>query len=728
MALAPVAYRDAHAAASPATFAQRTVGDQFLTLAEKTRISEAAIASGLDGENSSVKGDLSKVQSRSERAKDQGDRQHQVTQTRVINGQRVTMTEGRVSSRVNVGHNGSKGTIATTAITSEPLRNMSLALSTSGKMIQVARSLDSRSPRLGEKIKPPAVGLNGTTGLLNADAGIRVQQNNDSSSGGGGDQQGQSDQSDDTIGGNQGGGDNSGGRNHGNGGIGGGGGSNIGPNPPGGNPEDPNGINFEALKRAAQKAAISEANAMGLDSSQAVRFCKLDPSVRAALRDFNPQAATAMFSELSLNSLDNLAKMLPAGEPIVEIMHEVLSKIRNNASGDEWGGADLLRLLATTQSLLERLRPADRNAISLLGTVEVLTLPPSSPNMLLKIGKALQRPELSGRLADGSRLIEEAAGLADNQITYEGIVGRNKINGPGASQQAAVPKALRDAAIREGKDLGFDPITSFEYSCAELALRPALREFVGENPGLKLNALDIHCLNNIALILPANGPTTETVIAFLRQLLANASISESWAPSDLLKILSTAQNLLEGQYPENRQADTLLRIVNALTAPPATPSRLQDITEALRCAEYSDPAFEYPADIETFIETVLHSSRFDPVSDQPMVSRPSQPAPDSALHSMMQYFLDETPDANFNNKSMDSIFRLGMLLPENEAVSEAMLTLLRKLRANATDERQWLSPELLPIVLGTIYDMFEPLTLRERQISLLLDSVQVLTG
>jgi hypothetical protein len=718
MALAPVLNQVPQSATSLPSATQNRASDQFSKATDKTRSSEAANTTGRDGKNTSVnKFDQSKVQARSDKDKEQGGQDDGSRLSRIVNGVRVTTTDGRVIGRVSVGTNAPNSTAASqNAGMNKPEMMRQPGPATGAELRQpvptaantiltMPRPLEARSTRPGEtsgKVSSDFAS-SGTTSSLNAEAAIRDQPDSGGSSGGGGGQQGKGDQGGDTSGGDRGGGG-----NQNTGGFGGGGG-NIGPSGPGGSSQEPEDFSFSALQRAVQRAAIAEAKAMGLDPAQAVRFSKLDPAVRAAVRDFGDKFPAAMFSELSLNSLDNLAKIIPVGELVSDIIADVLHKICHNPKGDDWGAADLFKLLSTTQDFMESQSPANRTAKNLLDTVDALTLPPSSPDILGKISKALQSGAISGQSMIPSNLINSVANLTEDQLAFKGNDGRGQISGPSAADRVSVPPALRAAAIAEGDQLGLDQMGAFQYASTELGLRPALRQFISENPGLRLGTFDIYSLNNISLLLPANEPTTETMASFMRQLVENASQSADWGISDLLKILSSTETLLKGQNPENRQADTLLEIINALIKPPSTPSRLRAISEGLQRPEFSYPTFESPSEINTFIEEVLQSSGTE-ASGNAQASVASQLAPNSALPRMIQYFLDETPGAKFTSKSMDSVFRLAMTLPDNQAASEVMLSVLRTLRDNTTDEKQWLSPELLPTVLGALHDLFEPVS------------------
>jgi hypothetical protein len=206
MALAPVANRDAQAAASLVPSAQRKAADQFSRMAEKTRASESASTAGT---NTPVKGELAKVQGRGERDQGQGGQQHHGTQTSLINGQRVTKIDGHVSSRVNVGTNDVKTTANTTASISELLRSPAQVMPAAGNTLITPRMLGSRDARLGEMAGKSSSDFvnSATTSALNPDTAIRGQQNSGGSSGGGDDKQGRDDKGNESTGGNQGAGD-----------------------------------------------------------------------------------------------------------------------------------------------------------------------------------------------------------------------------------------------------------------------------------------------------------------------------------------------------------------------------------------------------------------------------------------------------------------------------------------------------------------------------------------
>jgi hypothetical protein len=290
-----------------------------------------------------------------------------------------------------------------------------------------------------------------------------------------------------------------------------------------------------------------------------------------------------------------------------------------------------------------------------------------------------------------------------------------------ATERTEVPRALRDAIKREGTAMGFDPVTSLQYASSNAAVRHAIQQFKRENPGAQIDALDINCLNNIASMLPADGATSETMLSFLRQLMENSNklensfSREKWRPSDRLKILSATQNLLAGQDPANRNADTLLEIANALTAPPATPSKLQEITQRLGQSEFSNPTMGYPPAI-------------DPLSGATQGFGTNEQVRDSELRSMMQYFLDEIPGVHFTIESMEAVFRLVKMLTDSDAASETMLSMLLKLRANTTDEMLWLSPDVFPSLISTAEQILGTLAPGERTPQALLDLIEALTA
>ncbi len=746
MAFPTISNRDT-ATSKPAATHNKATSD-FSKLTQQASSGEAVRTTDDDGKNAYVKTGKSKVQSRGERDQEQGGQKHGDKRSRNVDGERITFANGHVISRERIASNSDASVTAylqdagqksglnssETGQTSgqstgfESLRDLGQTQFTAGSAdVAMAGLLHARSLRQGEvsnrfgTSSSADFGTTGITSHLSSEAAICGQQNSRGSSGGGNQRSGGGGSDKNSNSSNQNGGD-----DQNNNGVGGGG--NIGPNAPGGSAEEPDDINFNAFQRVARLAVISEANDKGLDPSHAMRFYTLDPAVRAALRDFITENPSSKFSELCLNSLDNLAKLLPAHEQVSDVIFELLCRIRRNASGGQWRAADPFKLFATTQDLFERQSLDSRNATNLLATIDMLMLPPSSPDMLRKISSTLQSVAMSEHPLNVLELLGAAEDLTDSQLSYQGSVESRKINIPSASQQAAVPRVLREAAIREGQEMGLDPLASFQYSMTELGLRPVLRQFMNENPNTKLGALDIHCLNNIAAMIRVDCPTAESMLPFLRQIVENTGKNENWRGSDFLKLLSTTQDLWEGQDPANRNSHTLLAIANALTAPPASPSRLKEIGEALQRPEFSDPEFDCPAGINAFIETLLKSSGLANLSSEKQIAHIAQPAPDSALRYMMQYFLAETPDARFTVKSMDSVFRLSMLLLDSEGASETMLSLLRNLRMNSTDVMNWLSPELLPTVMSATHEHFEPLASHERLAETLLMLVQVLTG
>jgi hypothetical protein len=240
MALTPLVRQDVHAAASPPPAAQKKAADQFSKVAQQaTRAGEAANTTGSDGQKTAVKHNQSKVQGRSERDQDQDGQHHQGKQTRLVNGMRVTTTDGHVTGRVTLGTREAKGSVntAATANTAEPVRNTGQTLPAAGSMVLATpRPLETRNSRLGETGKASTDGTTGATSPLNPETAIRGQQNSGGSSGGGG-QQGQ--EGDTTDGNNNEGGGVVGNENTG--GIGGGGGSNIRPTATGAGPDEPDG-------------------------------------------------------------------------------------------------------------------------------------------------------------------------------------------------------------------------------------------------------------------------------------------------------------------------------------------------------------------------------------------------------------------------------------------------------------------------------------------------------
>jgi hypothetical protein len=213
MALAPVANRNTEAATTPPPAAQKKAADQFSKVAQQARSNEAANTSGSDGQKTAVKLDQSKVQGRGERDQNQGDQNHPGKQTRLVNGVRVTTTDGHVTARVNIGNNDAKGAAGSQnaamgmpemkQATGAELRNLGQASPTAGNaVLTMPRLPEARTTRLGETAgKVSSDGSSATTSFLNTEAAIRGQQNGEGSSGGGG-QQGKGDQGGDTPGGN----------------------------------------------------------------------------------------------------------------------------------------------------------------------------------------------------------------------------------------------------------------------------------------------------------------------------------------------------------------------------------------------------------------------------------------------------------------------------------------------------------------------------------------------
>ncbi len=302
-----------------------------------------------------------------------------------------------------------------------------------------------------------------------------------------------------------------------------------------------------------------------------------------------------------------------------------------------------------------------------------------------------------------------------------------------SASRAAVPKFIQNALMKEGATMGFDPLTSRQYASSALGVRTALRQFFSEHPAVTLSAVEIKCLDSIASMLPADGATAETMLSLLRQLyenfepLANSSEAEKWHRSDFVKVLSVTQSLLGRQDPSNRNANTLLEIANALTAPPAKPSSLREISQGIRLSEFSDPETVYPADINTLIETLLGSSGKQPPSVRTHGLSTGDWHPDSDLHNALQYFLDEIPGTDFSLQSANSIFQLVKMLPDRTLAAETLLSMLLTLRANTTDGMQWLSPEMLPTLLATATSLFGQLEAHEREPETLLDLIRELT-
>jgi hypothetical protein len=243
MALAPVDRQLAHAAASPPPATKSSIV-QFNSVAQQvSRAPDAASTTVTGDKDTSAKKDMSKVQGRGER--DQDGHHHEGKQTRIIDGVKVTIENGR-TTRVNIGTHEAKSTFTTTPPTSEPLRNLGQALPTAGKLAPaILRSFDPRSSRTGDVGKAPT---DGNMAVLNADTAIIGQQNNENESGGG-NEQGEGNQGQDpTSGDNR--GDDTGDGNQNIGGIGGDGGGNIRPTATGGaSPEDSEAAHQQRVER-----------------------------------------------------------------------------------------------------------------------------------------------------------------------------------------------------------------------------------------------------------------------------------------------------------------------------------------------------------------------------------------------------------------------------------------------------------------------------------------------
>jgi hypothetical protein len=249
MAVTSVVNRNAQAATTPPPGAQKAA-DQFSKVAQQaTRSGEAANTKGADGQNTAVKTDQSKVQGRGERDQDQGDQNHSGKQIRLVNGVRVTTTDGHVTGRVNIRSNNETNVTAgpqNTAMntpemkqaTGPELRNPSQALPAAGPtagsvVLTMPRPLEARSTRPGETSGKVSndFASSGTTSSLIAEAAIRDQPDNGGSSDGG-----SGDQGGDTSGGNN-SGEDLGSGDLGAGGIGGGGGNINRPTATGASPE-----------------------------------------------------------------------------------------------------------------------------------------------------------------------------------------------------------------------------------------------------------------------------------------------------------------------------------------------------------------------------------------------------------------------------------------------------------------------------------------------------------
>jgi hypothetical protein len=136
----------------------------------------------------------------------------------------------------------------------------------------------------------------------------------------------------------------------------------------------------------------------------------------------------------------------------------------------------------------------------------------------------------------------------------------------------------------------------------------------------------------------------------------------------------------------------------------------------------------YPSEIKNFIETQLKPAGFNPLSYSSQAFDNSRSGPDSELLRMMQHFFDETPDMHCSDKGIDSVFRFLKMLTDNEAAPETMLSMLRKLRANSTDQTKWLHPEVLSSLMNTAEYLFDPLDSEERTPGTLLNLIETLTA
>jgi hypothetical protein len=292
----------------------------------------------------------------------------------------------------------------------------------------------------------------------------------------------------------------------------------------------------------------------------------------------------------------------------------------------------------------------------------------------------------------------------DNSGGGGGTIGPNGLaggaDGPDGIDFEMLQKEVQQATIRERSALGLDAITSSQNASAESGVQSALRQFFSENPGAKIGAAEVNSLNNIASMLPADGDTAETMLSFLRQLLENNNKNKDWLESDLLRVLTSTEKLVQKQDPANRNADSLVGIANSLTAPPMTPPRLREISETLRSPDFSVPAFGNPADINTFVDQIPKSTGGDESYANAVASGAGQPTLDAAMRSMIKHFFGETPGAEFAGKILDTIFSLATTQPYNPAGSQAMLSMLRNIRENGTEKMYGLSSEMLSTIIS----------------------------
>ncbi len=184
MALTPLANRDAQAAALLSPVAQKTASQFSKAAQQASRVGEAANTAGSEGKNAAMKPDPSRVQGRGERDQGQGGHHHTGKQTRIVDGEKITIEDGRVT-RVSVGSHDAKVTISNAATAFEPLRNLGQIVTATGRIIPATpHPLESRSSRPGETTKTSSDNSTGNTSFLSTEAAIRGE-NNETPSGGG---------------------------------------------------------------------------------------------------------------------------------------------------------------------------------------------------------------------------------------------------------------------------------------------------------------------------------------------------------------------------------------------------------------------------------------------------------------------------------------------------------------------------------------------------------------
>jgi hypothetical protein len=685
--------------------------------------------------------DHAKVQGRSERGGDssgQGSDHHDAKQTRYVNGQKVTYTDGRITRRVDMGTDAPKGTNGAPSLSQKPtVMSGSEAMQTArpdlsrvlgqplpqNALNSTPRPVEMRSTRSIE-VSAKSLGTmttdggaNGATNVSDARTAIQGSGNNAGSSGGGG-EQGGGDQGNNPPGGNIGG---SGGLGAGAGGIGGGG--NIRPGQTSGAADEPDPFDFDSFKRAAQLASIAEAEAMGLDRDSAVRFSKLDPALRAALRDFGNQDSLAGFNELSFDALDKLAKMLPTGAPVTDIMLDLLVKTRDNIYVSEWNDVDVLKVFIATQSIVERLDPADRSADALLDIIDAVTQPPSSPDIVRAAGRALQSPELASQVISSENFVEVVSDWMASQSSENEplIVGGIELP-PFSSEQVA----LVLGAFQEGLDIGLRSPAAMQYGLAKVDLRPAIRDFLNAWQSDNLRPMEVYSLNKLTNLLAVEGSVHRAMLGSLNLIFVNISRNEEMTGNDVFKVLSTAVDIFERVAPSDRQPRLLNEILELLTSNPRT---LAKMTEALQGPQFADATFRNFNEINELQFAPLDSVDTKNQYEAEEASKAVAQLPDLVVKAALQYFMDQSPQVQFTAKSVNAVFNLIKMLPDSEPTGETTLAVLRKLLDNSRNETQWLSPAVLPTLMETAQvQMWHASSSGVLDAPMLLGNVQALLG